>query len=186
MRFKSRLIAVLVLMAPLGFAHAIPVTVQFTATGFAATAPESSVSGTLVFEGAGVNSTIDSLTSLNLTIGGHNYALGEVGFVSPFGTNLNLVGGTLSGVNGILHGSTDFWLIWNMPTLTGSSFAYSVPGGNSNFWSTTNFSNFSITTSVDEPSYLAMLGLGLLAMWFFRRRQAKVRLPALASPYVAS
>jgi hypothetical protein len=169
MRFKSTLLAAALMLAPIGFAHAVPITVDFTATGFGASAPQSSVAGTLVYEAASLGATtISSITSLNLTIAGHSYTLGEVGSL-PWGANL-FIGGTACAVNCITHGTNDFWFQWNPLTKTGVNFAYSAPG--SSFHNTSTFSSFSAAVRVPEPMSLGSMGAGLLAMWGLRRRRS--------------
>ncbi len=175
MRFKSMLVAAALMLVHGGIAHAVPVTLDFTAIGFSSSAPESSVTGTLVYEADSAAAiTINSLTSIDLTIAGHAYTLGEVGFISPFGVTQNIVGGILDGtfcpVSCIPHGINDFWLQWDAVAQIGVGFAYSVTGGT--LWTTPRFTEFKITAaSVPEPKPITLLGIGLLAVWIFRRRR---------------
>ena len=61
-------------------AGAIPVTLTFTASGFGPGAPQDPVTGSYTWEADSVTGDIAALTAVNLTIGGHTYTLGEVGF----------------------------------------------------------------------------------------------------------
>jgi hypothetical protein len=53
-------------------ANAVPITLSFTATNFSAGSPYASLSGSFVYEAAGLGATIDSLTSVSLTIGAYS------------------------------------------------------------------------------------------------------------------
>jgi len=171
MRFKSTLVAAVLMLASIGSAQAVPVKVDFTATGFGGGAPQSSVAGTFVYDAVSLHSNIvNSLTSIDLTVAGHTYTLGEVGFISPFGSNI-IFGGNLCAVNCMSSSTHDFWFYWNPASLTGMNFSYSTVGSGS-FYSSSSFTEFTQTTGVPEPMSLGLLGAGLLAMWSLRRRRS--------------
>jgi len=74
-------------------AHAVPVTVTFSATGIspawnssgpAPSVPQSTVSGTIVYEAVDAHSPIQSITSINLIIAGHTYTTNELTFRSEY------------------------------------------------------------------------------------------------------
>jgi len=114
--FHSKLVAIAVLLG-VGFwscpANAVTYTLQFTASGFLpGGAPQDPVSGTLVFDKFATDFSIVSLTSIDLTIAGHTYGVGELGFINNAGPNV-AVGGTINGVTGGSSGTDDFALLWN-------------------------------------------------------------------------
>lgn len=174
---KHILFALAVTLFPFSTAFAIPITINFTASGFSSTspggvaAPQDVVSGTIVYEAASETATIDSITSISLNIAGYNYSVGEVGFISPFGGSQLIGGNAINEPNAILHGTDDFWLIWDPTTMTGTELAYSSSSVDANFWSTRNFDSFTVSSSVPEPTSLALLGLGLAGISFARRKQ---------------
>jgi hypothetical protein len=172
-------------VCPLTPAGAIPITVSFTAVSFieleeAVAAPMDPVTGSIVYDAASTTSNINSLTSINLTIAGHTYLLSEVGFISPFGSNQQLIGGLSFGVGGIFTHTDDFDIRWNQTTLIPFDFTYAAtatgPAGGIFFSNT--FTQFSVTAAssaaVPEPSSLALLAAGVAALCvvlpFARRR----------------
>ena len=108
-------------------AHAIAITVSFQASPFQAGAPTDPVVGSIVYDAASTTSTINSLTSINLTTAGHTYTLGEVGFLSPFGAD-QFIYGLINGTT-IVNGTNDFVFRWNETTLIPVEFTYSAVGG---------------------------------------------------------
>lgn len=66
-------------------AHATPFELTFTATGFgpgifsSSNAPQSPVSGSILFTAASLGAAVTSIDAIDLTIGGHAYTVGEVG-----------------------------------------------------------------------------------------------------------
>ena len=155
------------------YAHAIPITVSFQASGFPAGAPTDPVVGSLVYDAASTTSNINSLTSVNLTIAGHTFTVGELGFTSPFGSQ-QLIGGLLNGVNGIGSGTDDFLMQWNETTLIPVNFIYSTPAS---IVASTNFTQFSVTATVPtvpEPGSLALLLAGATCLGIARRWRSRL------------
>jgi len=170
MKELRKLAVLLLLMLPVATAQAIPIEVSFTATNFGVGAPGSIVSGSVVYDSVSLGTPIDSLTSISLTLNGYTFSIGEVGFVSPWGANSDLIGGSLNGANAIAPGTNDFWFIYDRLNQTGSQFAYST--ANSTFWSTSSFSSFSINEvgQVPEPTVLTLLSLGIIGFSFTRSK----------------
>ena len=135
--------------------HAIPITVTFTATDFvplfgSSPAPDDPVSGAMTYDAASINSPINSLTAISLTISGHTFTLAEVGFLD-LGLGIEEIGGLIDGVNGSGNSENDFLIIWD----------------------TSTFTRFSVTPSaVPEPNTLALLALGFLGILAARRAKS--------------
>ena len=158
-------------------AHAAPITVSFTATGFVPLvgsnpAPDDPVSGTIVYDASAVNAPIDSLISISLTIGDHTYSLDEIGFVNNGG--FAYVGGLIDGVLGSGNFEDDFWIIWDQTTLLPLDFLYATLVDPAGIWDTQTFGQFSVTSSAPEPTTFALLALGLLGMAAALRRRNTV------------
>jgi hypothetical protein len=151
---------------------------NFTATGFAAGAPQDPVSGSLVFEAASATSTVTALDSINLTIAGHTYALSDV-FLDPAyaGTTETLVGGSLNG-EALNIGTNDFSLGWFPSSGAGHEFDYATAGTRTIFYSPT-FSTFEITSvtgTVPEPASVSLLlAIGPFLLLGLRRLRRTAR-----------
>ena len=171
----------LLLLFPANFAYAAPITVNFTANDFSILAgsnqaPTDPVTGTIVYDATDVYSPINSLTSITMTIDGHAYAVGELAFISPWGSE-QLIGGAINGADGTGGANNDFWLNWYTATLTPDNFTYTdalVPG----IWRSVAFSQFSVTgpggpgpAPVPEPATMLLLGSGIVGLAATRARR---------------
>jgi hypothetical protein len=157
-------------------AHAIPITLTFTATDFvplvgSSPAPDDPVSGAVIYEAASVNSPINSLTAISLTISGHAFILAEVGFLD-LGLGIEEIGGLIDGVNGAGNSESDFLIIWDTSSLTPLLFLYPT-SDSSGIWDTSTFAQFSVTPSaVPEPNTFVLLALGFLGILAARKAKS--------------
>lgn len=193
-RSITALTFILFLVCVMTPAHAIPVTVSFTASGFTSEggglpAPTDPVVGSIVYDAASITSNINSLTSANLTIAGHTYTVGELSFAnsSPPSSPFAAIGTPNGGVCcAATNGADTFFVEWIQASLVPLVFIYataSVPG---DIWTSSNFTQFSITAAaVPEPSSLCLLlgsaiVLGIALGWKSRQNKETQRLAALA------
>ena len=173
MRQLKLILASVFLISPLA-ANAVPITLDFTVSGFGVSngnaAPTDPVSGTIVYDAAGLGATINSLTSISLTLNGYVYSLSEIDFQSPFGGNTDIIYGSLSGT-GISNLTNDFWIRFDRVAATGFDFAY-ASASLSGIWTSMSFTSFSLrAATVPEPGTLSLLGVGLLGFAMLRRRR---------------
>ena len=152
-------------------AQAGVVTTVFTASGFQAGAPADPISGTLTWKAASQVSPIEELLSIDLTIAGHTYGLGEIGF------NGFVIGGLVSGINAVDASANADDFLLSIDPLTeqfASPFFYGVQGVTNQIWfSTTESLNvrFEEGGAVPEPGTLALAGLALAGIAALRRRK---------------
>jgi len=170
-------------------AHAIPVTTSFTAI----TSGGGPISGAITWEAASPTAPIEALTSVDLTIAGHTYALEELGFLSPFFESpsgaTDLIGATVSGLLQVNEGVDDFWLLFDRSNPAPLQLLYAsstAPGGASSSFASFSitegrafaFAPESLTNAVPEPSTLALFAAGLAGLVCGRRRRQSTRAPA--------
>jgi hypothetical protein len=77
--------------------------------------PTIPLTGSVTWEAAGIREPIQLFDSIDLTLDGHTYGVGEIGYRQsdfPF-VGIELIGGTLTGINSILEDTDDFWLRWD-------------------------------------------------------------------------
>jgi len=167
-------VMLLVLAAGAISAQAAPITVQFQASGFTDlgignSPPTDPVSGTIIYEAASTTASIESLTSIALTIHGHTYSIGEVGFITPYGTG-QAIGGLVNGVDFVSSSTNDFAITWT-GTLQPFEFYYASSSISYSVWVTENFDQFSITapTDVPEPGILILLGISMFSLVGLKR-----------------
>jgi len=166
MNRKTLLCVLLVLVS--GAANASPFLVDFTYTGFIG--PDPTVTGSAVFESASINSPIQSVTSINLTIAGHTYILAEVGSDVLGGSNL--IGGLIDGVDTVSANTNDFILEWAYSTNTPDRFIYATASSTVFTSRTSTFSITPVQAAVPEPATLALFSLGAVVMCLGKRRHA--------------
>jgi hypothetical protein len=147
-------------------AHANPFTVTFTATDFvplfpSSPTPDDLVSGSMTYQAASMNSPIDSLTGVSLTLSGHSYSLAEVGFLD-LGLGIEEIGGMVDGVNGSGSNENDFLMIWDTSSLVPLLFLYATLDS-TGIYDTFTFTRFDIAAA-PEPNTLALLALGFIGI----------------------
>ena len=174
---KNVFMASLVFLFLCGFsttADAIPITMQFTAADFSNVGGTASpltdpVTGTIVWDAASVTSTIDSLTSISLTIDNRDYTLGAVGVLED--STRTVIGGLVSGVQFInSRAGDDFGISWERSSMSDVFFTYAVDDIAGIFPAST-ISSFSITSaSIPDASVIFLLGSSLIGLAVFGRK----------------
>jgi hypothetical protein len=148
-------------------ANAGVVTLNYSFTGFMATAPTDPVTlapadpvvGRITYQAASIASPIERLLSVDMTIAGHVYSLAEIGFAD------GLIGGLVSGIEFVASDTNDFVFLFDAPGSTARLFIYAVENNPSNWFS--NLGSLQVTFAdvpnpVSEPGPLALLFLGLM------------------------
>ncbi len=121
--FPFKYAAAVALFAASTCACAVQVTMSFTITGFPATAPQSAVTGSVMYSAGSSTSEIQSLLAVDLMINGHQYGLSEVGCL-VFNPTTTLVGGNVSGVGSVHSGTDDFYFLYNPAAPDVYGFSY--------------------------------------------------------------
>ena len=124
----------LAIMGLAGSAKAEVFEMTFTATGFAAPAPQAIVSGSFTWEAASATAPIntsmplsnDNLLSIALEIDGHVYTLGEIKY-DPFIPGGDDLIGAGSAPRTLPSTMPDFFIRWNPATGDPVSFNYAAP-----------------------------------------------------------
>jgi hypothetical protein len=133
-------------------ARADLITVSFQATNITGVGvpPASTVNGSIQYDAASTTSSINSLTSVDLTIAGHTYALAELDFAS---VAPNQFIEALTNHTTLVKGNNNFELRWTAATLIPVAFEYSSSGATDIFLSQ-DFTQFSVAeaASVPEPT----------------------------------
>lgn len=114
-------------------------------------APEDPVSGSMVITADETNNNLPtSIVSIDLTIDGHVYTLGEVG-ISTGGVTATL-GGTVNGVAIVSSGADDFQIIYNASTGALSFFPFIFATPTSGPWQSIAPVPEWTITEVDPPA----------------------------------
>jgi hypothetical protein len=127
--------------------------------------PTDPVTGTIMWESTGIHDPIFSIDSINMTIGGHPYSIGEITYVPPGSYDYEaLIGGSASGPRTMNDRTDDFWIRWDQAnTLLPYDFAY-TSSATSGMWYTSDWGgsnpsgSFSII-EVPESSAASIFGL---------------------------
>lgn len=173
-RYLKVLILAVACLGGIGEGIASPFVANFSISGMSDESPIQSISGSVTYEASSLYGTIESITAINLNIGGHAYTVDEVGYLTfvtppenaPF--NWTLVGGKVNDVGGVGQYTTDFSLRWRTDTHEWIDFNYAVPDKNgvwgAAFWDPVSV-QFSISAApVPEPETYGMMLAGLCLM----------------------
>ncbi len=172
----NTLCAGLLTLSCMSTANAATVTIDFTASGFrnsggVLTAPYDPVSGSISYAAATATSFVDSILSIDLNIGGYQYAVNEILF-KRFDTT-RVVFGAGSVANGFSWGTDDFYFIWDFvsqgPNDRGDTMAYTSSSVPPDYWwvSTVDYT----VSTVPIPAAVWLLGSGLIGLVSISRRK---------------
>lgn len=182
-----RLLTLALLAMPIS-AVAIPFTLQFSASGFVNGGVQypgfsGPISGSFSWDANNTNELLSTLTSINLAIGGHQYALGEVG-VGSQGSTQSTVGGLFNSVNAVIGSGLDddFLIVFDRVNPQIVAFAYAIEGKFEAIWWLPTSTEIHYVSSVPEPASIALFGLALAGLASSRRRRASC---CLKAPYRA-
>ena len=176
--FQKFFFLVAMCLGTCGSALASPFMTSFSIAGFDADSPLQSITGNITWEASSISGPIDHLTSIDLEIFGHKYAVDELRAStydsapgeSPW--HMIYIGGVLTDYLpyvGVATGTNDFWISWHSDTNEWEDFAYSASGLNSvyiaNYWQTPGVTQFDVSpVSVPEPGAWALLMAALLML----------------------
>lgn len=168
----NRAISLLALAAVSSAVNASTIQMSFTAHAFSPSmAPNEPVSGTITWDSPTIHDPVGLLLSIDLALGGHSFALGEVGVLNDVGTiGESIVGGTVSGINRVdgAVSQFDFWIAWDRSSTHTKGFAY-ADDECCTAWSTSAVSTFSIAP-VPIPTAVWLFGSALGVMGWMRRK----------------
>jgi hypothetical protein len=125
--------------------------------------PTDPVTGTIMWEAAEIHAPILSIDSIDMTIAGHPYSIGEITYVPPGYPEYDaLIGGSLSGPFTMSDRTDDFWIRWETGSLLPYDFAY-TSSATSGVWHTLDWGGLNPSGSfsiieVPEPSTTAIIG----------------------------
>ena len=141
--------------------------------------PTDPVTGTIMWESAGVHDPILSIDSINMTIAGHPYSIGEITYVPPSYYDYEaLIGGSVSVPRTMNDRTDDFWIRWDQTsTLLPYDFAY-TSSATSGMWYTLDWGGLNPSGSfsiieVPEPAATAIFGLFVFLAAVIRISAAK-------------
>ncbi len=155
----------LAMMGMAGTAQAIPIELSFN-FDMPAAAPADPWTGTIIYDAASTIDPILSLISINMTVQGHIYTLGEIGFSNQ--VTFSRIGATINLVGGVQVDSIDFGLFWLRDPLTPLIILLTAP--EFGIYEPDAITEFSVS-AIPEPSTLALFATGLALLAFFGWRQ---------------
>ncbi|MFT3818622.1 MAG: PEP-CTERM sorting domain-containing protein [Rubrivivax sp.] len=161
-------------------AQAAPVTMEFTASGFGtagggAKPYTEAITGRLSWDSINLADSISAFTDIQLTIGGHHYALSEIGIANQGGTQ-TAMGALARGANAVVGDGLfdDFLLVFDRVNPAIQAFAFSIKGESNAIWWSPAFTEAHFVTgpasSVPVPATALLAALGLAGVGWSRRR----------------
>lgn len=166
-----KFIAVVVFLA-CSAAQAGVVTLDFTASNLGQwtfngyTPIAGSVTGQFKYVSAAIDAPIESLVSVDLLIGGHQYTTDELSFDNSRMDYLAI--GAASDVFSMSPGTNDFWFIFG-PDID-FSFATTFDEDPTTAGYATSNATFAADNTVPEPATWGLLAFGLVALAAFRKK----------------